>query len=175
MTRRGNDYLGVCGFLIAAAVVGLGPLSMHRAERDGWRLRWYCPFFACAVCVGQINELTCKGVPLKPPAWSWKSVDSQSAVMYLVTPVGAFRALGVGEPWRLSPNIVQWNERTQRITPDELAQGWCSALPSDRTNFIDGCGPYVRPAGVPADWCLIVNTGGAGRWVRADKAGGLAW
>lgn len=167
--------LGVIAFILAAGYVVFGAMSTHREERNGWRLRSYCSPFVCSHCLGRVEELTWQGLPIVPPQWVPRSIDEQTPLMHMVTPVGRFRCDGANQPWRPNSWSIIWNEESRELTPIERAQGWCDAVPSDKSDFHHGSGPYVRPAGVPDDWCLLVTTGGTGRWVRADVISRLKW
>lgn len=176
MKWRRRHTVGTAVLLLGAAFYGYFIYrSTEVKDADGWHLRFtYLPFH-CRVCMGHVEELSYKGIPLPVPDWRWKTNDGLSTPMVLVhTPVGQYVATDPQRRWRLSHHSLRIEESETRVEAGELFAGWYNArIPqTSGTVYVDG--PYMRKQGTPSHWCLIATYDEA-RWVSPEKVGELDW
>lgn len=173
MTWKRRHTVGTIFSLLAIAVYFYYFHSLTDVkDANDWQVEFsYLPFH-CRVCLGRVEELSYRGAAIAIPAWSWQDRPMGTARVLLWTPVGEYTAYRNVHYWKAGHVFIEVKDVSDAITPDELSQRWYDASGGHPREFYSG--PYVRKAGMPADWCLVA-TGDVARWIAPDRIGAVSW
>lgn len=175
MTWRRRHTVGTIVLFLGAAFYGY---FIHRSaevkDAEGWHLRFSYLTFHCRVCLGNVEELTYKGMALPVPDWRWKDDGGSTARVNVLTPVGEFTADEDYRNWMHRHTGLYVQDTPEGISPDELSQQWYDARGDDLAKIAMPFGPFIRKKDTPAHWCLLATHDEA-RWVSPEIIGELKW